>query len=170
MTGVQTCALPISRAALTGLNALKEASSAVNQGIIAGFGADARLSAAKLGAFFGVADPTIIQNTETFRSAIAPQIAAMMKATVGSTQISNADREFAEKAAGGSIALDESTIKRLLGIMEKAGNAVLEEHQRKLNAVYPEGAGVDRERALFGVQSTQGSKRLKFNVETGELE
>lgn len=140
-----------ANSAITGLGALKEAKKAVDQGIISGAFANQQLGLQKIGAALGVTDPTAIVNTETFRSAIAPQIAAMMKATVGSTQISNADREFAEKAAGGSITLDEASIKRLLDIMDRAGTAVVQRHMDKLNKVYPEGKGFDRERALFGV-------------------
>lgn len=140
-----------ARSAATGLNALREAKTAVDGGIISGFGADARLGLQKVGALLGVSDPEAIQNTETFRAAIAPQVSAVMKATVGSTQISNSDREFAERAAGGSINLDEGSIKRLLGIMEKAGRAAVQSHNERLNKVYPEGGGFDRERALFGV-------------------
>jgi hypothetical protein len=147
-----------ARLAAVGLNALKEAESALSGGAITGFGADTRLGAAKLGAWAGITDPAIIQNTETFRAAIAPQVAAMMKATVGSTQISNADREFAEKAAGGSIALDEGTITRLLKIMTKASEAILSGHLKRLDAVYPPGQGYDRERALFGVDGGPGSQ------------
>jgi len=141
-----------AKAAVSGLRALKEAEKALADGAITGFGADVRLNAAKLGALLGVTDPAIISNTETFRSAIAPQVAAMIKATVGSAQLSNADREFAEKAAGGSIALDENTIKKLLDIMARAAEANVNAHMDRLNQVYPEGSGAERERALFGVQ------------------
>jgi hypothetical protein len=144
----------IARSAVSGLNALQEAERALAGGAITGFGADTRLSAAKLGALLGVTDPSVIQNTETFRSAIAPQVAAMMRATVGSAQLSNADREFAEKAAGGAISLDEGTIARLLEIMTRASNAVVSGHALKLDAVYPQGQGFDRERALFGLPSS----------------
>lgn len=140
-----------ARAAVTGLNSLTEARKAVEGGIISGAGADTRLGLQRVGALLGVVDPEIIQNTETFRSAIAPQVAAMMKATVGSTQISNADREFAQQAAGGSIALNDGTIRRLLDVMERAGKASVQSHMDRLNKVYPEGQGFDRERALFGV-------------------
>lgn len=139
-----------ARQAVTGLAALKEAQTALDNGVITGSFADERLGAAKLGALLGITDPAVIQNTETFRAAIAPQVAAIMKATVGSTQISNADREFAERAAGGSITLDKGTIERLLGIMEKAAKVAIDTHLAKLDAVYPPGSGVDRERAMFG--------------------
>lgn len=140
-----------ARSAITGLNSLREAKAAVEGGIISGAGADARLGLQKVGALLGVADPSVIENTETFRAAIAPQVAAVMKATVGSTQISNADREFAERAAGGSINLDERSIRRLVDIMERAGAASVQSHMERLDKVYPEGQGFERERALFGV-------------------
>lgn len=142
-----------ARSAASGLRALKEAERALQDGAITGFGADARLSAAKLGALMGITDPSIIANTETFRSAIAPQVAAMIRATVGSANISNADREFAEKAAGGAISLDEATIARLVDIMTRASEAVVKSHTDRLNTVYPDGSGADRERALFAVDN-----------------
>jgi hypothetical protein len=142
-----------ARAAATGLVALRNAKQALQGpgGAITGFGADERLTLQKLGSFLGVADPAAIQNTETFRAAIAPQVAAMLKSTVGTNQISNSDREFAEKAAGGSIKLDAGSINRLLGIMETAGMARLKLHQQQLDAVYPDPEKNRRERALFSV-------------------
>jgi hypothetical protein len=143
-----------AQTAANGLNALREARKAVTDGGFFGAGADQRLGFAKIGALLGFEDGRIT-NTETFRSAIAPQVAAVMKATVGSTQISNQDREFAEKAAGGSIALDDKSINRLLNIMERGSNDIISRHQKQLDAVYPEGPDgkFARERALFGVQA-----------------
>jgi Rieske Fe-S protein len=96
-----------------------------------------------------VTDPAAVENTETFRAAIAPQVSAMIKATVGSANISNADREFAEKAAAGSITLDEASIKRMITVMDKMGREAVALHNSKVDQVYPEGQGFDRERALF---------------------
>jgi hypothetical protein len=141
-----------ARAAATGLAALREARAAVEGGIVSGVGADFNLGLRRAAAALG-ADASKVVNTETFRSAIAPQIAAMMKATVGSTQISNADREFAEKAAGGSITLNEGSIRRLLDIMERANVGLIETHQKRLEAVYPASGNFGRERALFGVDA-----------------
>lgn len=141
----------LARSASMGLSSLREAKAAVEGGIISGAGADARLGLQKIGALLGVADPGVIENTETFRSAIAPQVASTMKATVGSTQISNADREFAQQAAGGSINLDERSIRRLLDIMERAGTVAVQSHMERLNKVYPDNGQFERERALFGV-------------------
>jgi hypothetical protein len=142
-----------ARAAATGLQSIRLARQAVEGGGYFGAGADMKLQLQKIAATIGLGDTEKITNTETFRSAIAPQIAAMMKATVGSTQISNADREFAEKAAGGSISLDQSSITKLLGIMEKANEAIIQKHQSILDRVYPDAEKFARERALFSVEA-----------------
>lgn len=139
-----------ARAAFTGLSSLNTAQQAL-PGAITGAAADQRLALQKVAQLFGVGDTQAIVDTETFRSAIAPQVAAMLKATVGSTQISNADREFAEKAAAGSINLDANSIGRLINIMQAANSDVVRSFNRDLNQIYPEGQGFDRERALFSV-------------------
>lgn len=161
-----------ARAAATGLNALREARSAVEGGIVSGVGADINLTMRRVASALG-ADPSKVVNTETFRSAIAPQIAAVMKATVGSTQISNADREFAEKAAGGSITLNQGSIKRLLDIMERANVGLIETHQKRLDAVYPGSGNFGRERALFGVEAPAakagGPVRVRTPAEARQL-
>ncbi len=143
--------------AAVGINSLAEAKKALDGGAITGFAADQRLYLQKLGSYLGISDPAAIENTETFRAAIAPQVSAMIKATVGSANISNSDREFAEKAAAGSISLDEASIKRMIGVMEKMGYEAIKMHNAKVDAVYPEGQGFDRERALFLVPSPDGA-------------
>lgn len=140
-----------ARTAATGLAGLSEAKKALDGGIVSGAGADVRLGLQKVGAFLGVSDPAAIQNTETFRAAIAPQVAAMIKATVGTANISNSDREFAEKAAGGNINLDAGSIRRLVDIMERAGSGIVKAHNNRLDAVYPNDPKFKRERALFSV-------------------
>ena len=142
-----------ARSAVSGLQAIQDARKAISGGGIFGAGADARLGLQKVGALLGVTDPKTIQNTETFRAAIAPQVSAVLKATVGTSQISNTDREFAEKAAGGSITLDEGSVKRLLDIMEKASRGRVSAYQKRLDTVYPDSpeGKFARERALFGL-------------------
>jgi len=140
-----------ARATATGLTGLREARAALEGGAITGFGANQMLDFRKLGSALGLANSDKIVNTETFRAAIAPQVAAVMKSTVGTTNISNSDREFAAKAAGGDITLDGKSIARLLDIMERAGTTQLEGHQKRLEKVYPDANKYSRERAVFGV-------------------
>ena len=138
-----------AQSAAVGLASLSEAEKAL-PGAITGAGADQVLQLQKLGQLFGVGDTRAIVDTETFRSAIAPQVAAMLKATVGTAQISNADREFAEKAAGGSIALDKQSIARLIRIMKAANSEVIRGYNARMDQVYPADT-MSRERALLGV-------------------
>uniref|UniRef100_E6VFN0 Cell wall hydrolase SleB n=1 Tax=Rhodopseudomonas palustris (strain DX-1) TaxID=652103 RepID=E6VFN0_RHOPX len=146
-----------ARSAAEGLVGLRNARQALDGagGVITGAGADNRLALQKIGNYLGVTDPAAIENTETFRAAIAPQVAAVLKATVGTSQISNTDRAFAEKAAGGSIELNAGSIRRLLDIMEKASVAKLQEYDEQLNAIYPDPVANKRERALFTVRVPQ---------------
>jgi hypothetical protein len=144
-----------AQAAATGLQSLQEAKNAVQGGIISGAAADTRLGLQKVAALFGAGDTDRIVNTETFRSAIAPQVSAMLKSTVGTTQISNADREFAEKAAGGSISLDSRSISKLIDIMERGNRGILDQYGKQLDAVYPDNGKFTRERALFGIRQPE---------------
>lgn len=148
-----------ARTTAAGLTGLREAKAAIEGGAITGFRADDRLSLQKAAAFFG-ADPSKIVNTETFKAAIAPQVAAVLKSTVGTANISNTDREFAEKAAGGNINLDEKSITRLLDIMERASVGQLEAHQKRLEKVYADPEKFARERALFGVEIPPAPARV----------
>jgi hypothetical protein len=161
-----------ARTAATGLTSLRTARSAIEGGAITGFAANPRLQFQKLGAALGLANSDRIVNTETFRAAIAPQVAAVMKATVGNVQISNADREFAERAAGGDITLDERSIARLLDIMERGGKVILDDHQKRIDRVYPDKDKYSRERAIFGVEAPAEAPRREriYNPATGKIE
>lgn len=140
-----------ARTAAAGLAGIREARAAVQSGGFFGAGANEMLGLQKVGAALGVANSDKIVNTETFRAAISPQVAAVLKATVGTANISNTDREFAERAAGGNITLDEKSISRLLDIMERAGSGIVTQHQKRLEKVYPDAEKYARERALFDV-------------------
>jgi hypothetical protein len=159
----------LARAAATGLTGLREARNALNSGIISGAGANQVLGLQKIAAAFGAVDPSSIQNTETFRAAIAPQVAATLKATVGTANISNSDREFAEKAAGGNITLDSGSIARLLNIMERAGTAVVDTHNKRLDDIYPNDPKFKRERALFRVNALSPSQPQQGQQQTSQM-
>jgi hypothetical protein len=146
-----------ARSTAQGLTALRTARAAIEGGAITGFRADNRLQLQKAASLFGIAEPEKIQNSEVFKAAIAPQVAAVLRATVGNANISDSDRRFAERAAGGSLDLDEGSIKRLLDIMEKASVAQLQDHQEALDAVYPDPNSHKRERALFGIKVPTGA-------------
>lgn len=141
--------------AVRGIYAMREAKKALMDGAITGQWADEKLMLAKMGAVLGITDPKVIANTEVFKSTMATQVAAMIKATVGSTQISNTDRAFAEAAAGGQIALDQNTMLRLLDIGERANMQMIDDYQDRFEKVYPASdtdPGNQRARTLFEIQ------------------
>ena len=135
--------------AVTAFNAVRTARSALDAGAITGFGANQRLDWAKLNHLMGLEDKgDVIANTEVFRSSMAPAVASMLKATVGTTQISNTDRDFAEKAAGGQITLDAASIKRLLDVSHRLSLETMGKHQTTMDAIYRDNP---QAQALFGV-------------------
>ncbi|MDA5636545.1 MULTISPECIES: hypothetical protein [Agrobacterium] len=135
--------------AVAGLKSNFEAQNAIRSGAITGAMADKRLYLQKVGALLGVADTKEIQNTETFQSAVAPMVGAMIKDIVGSANISDSDRAFAEKAAGGNISLDEGSILRLLEIQEKVAKDKIATYSSRVDAIYPDTPENEKQRAFL---------------------
>jgi len=136
--------------AATGVAYTQIARDAIRGGnIITGFGANQRLDIAKLNKLLGFEDKgDAIANTEVFRSSMAPTVATLLKATVGSTQISNTDRDFAEKAAGGQITLDAKSINRLLDVTHRMSMTAIDKHQDLLSGVWGNNKAAN---AMFGI-------------------
>ena len=119
-----------ARSSVDTIRALHSARSQLDEagGVFSGFGADAKLALQKIGSAMRVADPRSITNTETFRTQVKPIVLETVKGLGAGSGISNADREFALQAVGGDINLDESTIRRVLDIMERAARYKIERH------------------------------------------
>jgi hypothetical protein len=118
------------------LRATQEAKAALDApgGIITGFRAGDRLSMQKFATLFGV-DPTKVQNTETFRAAMKPAVLEIVKGLGSGVSISNADRAFAEKAAGGDIELNEGSIRSILNIAEAKARYQIEQHNKFIDKI-----------------------------------
>jgi hypothetical protein len=123
-------------AAANQLRATQEAKAALDApgGIITGFRAGDRLSMQKFATLFGV-DPTKVQNTETFRAAMKPAVLEIVKGLGSGVSISNADRAFAEKAAGGDIDLNEGSIRSILNIAEAKARYQIEQHNKFVDSI-----------------------------------
>jgi hypothetical protein len=102
-------------------------------GVITGAVAGDRLALQKIGRLLGVAQPEAITNTEALSAAAGPLVLATVKGLGSGSGISNADREFAERIAGGSTALDETSIRRLIDIQEKAATSQFQRSQGIVN-------------------------------------
>jgi hypothetical protein len=95
-------------------------------GVITGFRANERLAMKQLATMLG-ADPSSVENTQTFTAAMKPVIMASLGGSLG-TGISNADRDFLQRASGGDVTLDEGAIRRILDINEKIAREKIQRH------------------------------------------
>jgi hypothetical protein len=125
--------------AIAGANQLRATQEAKAQldapgGVITGFRAGNRLDLQKVASLFGV-DPTKVENTETFRAAMKPAVLEIVKGLGSGQGISNADRVFAEKAAGGDIELNEGSIRRILDIAERSAKYKVDQHNQFVDKI-----------------------------------
>lgn len=93
---------------------------------------------ALLGPFFGNRGyfNDEIQATEAFKSAISSIVATTLKGISGSSGITEGERAYAEKAAAGDISMEPESIKRVLGIIQRAGINNIRDHNDRMDKVY----------------------------------
>lgn len=102
--------------ALQSLEAIRIAQQQIDQGIISGSLANARLAGFRaLETLTGIAFDEV-QNTEAFLAATGPLVATRIQAFGAGTGLSDADREFATQIAGRDITLSEGGIRRILAL------------------------------------------------------
>lgn len=104
------------------IEGVHRAKALVDQGIISGPGAAPRVFLERVGELFGLPAEKAA-NTAAFKATIGEQVLAMVKGLGAGAGISNADRDFAERMAGGQEELGESAIRQILDIREKAERA-----------------------------------------------
>jgi hypothetical protein len=139
-----------AKQAQQGLEASNAAMKAFDKGAISGFGANQRLDVAKLFTALGLVDKgDRIANTETFRNAMQPVVAAILHQTSGTSQLSEGELAFAKAASAGNITLDPQSIRQLMTIIDKRSREVIADHQEKMDAVF--GKGNAAANALYGV-------------------
>ena len=108
----------------------------LNEGMITGAGADIILSFGKGLQRLGVSafdDP--IANTEAYASQMGSQVGRIIKQFGAGTGLSDADREYAEKIAGGKITLSAPALKKIIAMNEKAMKNVIKNYNKKAKQV-----------------------------------
>lgn len=155
-------------AASKAIDAIENAENDVSAGIKSGASGQVALGVAKFAKSLGLdADPQIA-NTEVFRASMARETLNLVKGLGAGTGISNADREFAEKASGGSILLDDQAIVRLMNIAKAAAGNVMLGHMRLLNAQQGATGTLPQDLETFKVPFTmRGNDQLVYD-ETGK--
>lgn len=151
-------------AASKAIDAIENAENDVSAGIKSGATGQVALGVAKFAKSLGLdADPQIA-NTEAFRANMARETLNLVKGLGAGTGISNADREFAEKASGGSILLDDQAIVRLMNIAKAAAGNVMLAHTRLLSAQQGATGTLPQDLETFRVPFTmKGNDQLVFD-------
>lgn len=105
--------------------------------VITGTGAEARLAIGKALGLSGASDAETIANTETLSTQLAANTLAAIKASgLGSgSGFSNADRDFLEKAVGGKINLEATTIDRLATLAHRAADQTAKQWGRRAKEI-----------------------------------
>jgi hypothetical protein len=127
---------------LATIDKVHSALDTLDKGIISGnVLAPAATEARKLvGSVFGFTDETA-NNTDAFTSQMKEVVLPRVKALGTGNSISNADREFVEKAVGGSNVLDATTIREILRILEKGERNALAKYNKSVDDF----AGIDED-------------------------
>lgn len=103
------------------LQSNKEAIQLLNSGMVTGAGADwitgFGRALQQIGWNIGK-DP--VDNAQAYGAASAKRVASIIKAFGSGTGLSDADREYAEKAAAGNISMTETAIRRIIDINNRA--------------------------------------------------
>lgn len=108
----------------------------LQSGMITGFGAEflTNVGAALNQAGINFAEDRVA-NTQAFAANMAANVGRIIKQFGAGTGLSNADREYAEKMAGGKVTLDRKAIERILDINERAARNVIKLHNERVKGI-----------------------------------
>lgn len=108
----------------------------LKDGMVTGFGANAIVSVGQAlkqaGIDFG-GDATA--NAQAYSANMAQNVGKLIKQFGSGTGLSDADREYAIRMAGGQITLDKSAIEKILNINEMAARNLIKIHNRRAEGV-----------------------------------
>lgn len=125
---------PKAEAAVQEVNSIHQVRQLLDAGAFTGMGADAQAAGSRLAQALGIDWGTDRQaNTAALQSAMGQRVLTLVKNLGSGTGISNADREYAEKVAGGQISVGEPAMRKILDIGERAARATLKSHDVEAN-------------------------------------
>lgn len=139
---------------------LDEASKSLRDGIKSGIAGEVGLTLAKIGKSlgFGEVSPEIA-NTEAFRSQMAQSTLEVLKTL---RPASDTDVKYAEKAAGGSITLDDKTMLRLIDSARAATATKLYNHNQLLESNKKASGAIPEDLDTFNVPFSVSGDNMVF--------
>lgn len=142
------------------LATLDEASASLRDGIKSGIAGEVGLTLAKLGKALGFGDVSPeIANTEAFRSQMAQSTLEVLKTL---RPASDADVKYAEKAAGGSITLDDKTMMRLIDSSRAATASKLYNHNQLLESNKKASGAIPEDLDTFNIPFSVSGDNMIF--------
>ena len=118
------------------INTVNEGKRLLQSGMITGFGAEFITSFGKALNQAGIGVGTdAIANTEAFAANMAQNVGKIIKQFGAGTGLSNADRDYAEKMAGGKITLNKESIEKILTLNDKAARNIVRSHNKKASGI-----------------------------------
>jgi hypothetical protein len=109
----------------------------LDKGMLTGVGANffttLNQGLSQAGIDFGYADAA--QNSQAYGALMAANTAKIIKQFGAGTGLSDADREYALKAAAGDISMDEKAIRKILNINNKAAQNAINKHNRDVSGI-----------------------------------
>ncbi len=119
------------------INTVNIGKKILKDGMVSGFGANAIVTIGQAlkqaGMDFGKDDP--IANAQAYTANMAQNVGKIIKQFGSGTGLSDADREYATKMAGGLITLDRAAIEKILDINERAARNIIRLHNKRAKDV-----------------------------------
>lgn len=139
---------------------LDEASSALAEGIKSGMTGNIALVLAKTGKALGLSDASPeIANSEVFRSSMARSVLNVLKTL---RPASDKDVEYAEKAAGGNLTLDDAAMLRLVDSAKVAVANQLYSHNKLLEDNKKGSGAIAEDLDTFNVPFSVSGDHMEF--------
>lgn len=114
-----------------------DARALLDQGMITGAGAEflVNLNQAlkQVGVDLGYGDAAA--NAQAYAATLGSNVGKLIKQFGAGTGLSDADRDYAEKIAGGKISLDEKALRKILDINDRAARNAITSHNKKYGNV-----------------------------------
>tara|TARA_R110000822_G_scaffold97582_3_gene221418 strand:+ start:4426 stop:5805 length:1380 start_codon:yes stop_codon:yes gene_type:complete len=125
-----------ARTASIAMKGLSESAKLLNSGkVISGITGSFNLGLSKVLAEAGLIGTDSIEATESFFANQGRQVAQVIKAFGAGTGLSDADREYAQKIAGGEIKLDESSLRRLIQLGAKYSEQGINDYNTRVEDI-----------------------------------
>jgi hypothetical protein len=99
----------------------------LDEGVITGTGAEARLIGARASSTLGLSDPNIVARTETMRSQLAEAAIIARERLKGQGQITEGEQKMLDQAIARDPSMSEAGINQVLDLIERSGRADIAE-------------------------------------------